>query len=233
MKSGRMLCMVLFFIVLIPTAAWSDTKTGEWVRVSELDGIIGYTRWTSLTSVDEVKAVGTVNAPVPVIEALCRDIPAQPEYMYKCTEAYRISPPGAAITPDRFYAYNRTGMPWPADDRFGVALVEYALDGKTGALHIVAREASVTMEKEPADAVRMPLVRMTFVVTPVGENTSEVLYQVLADPGGNLPSFIVNLFSKNLGIRTIAGIREMAKKEKYRGASSVITTTPWTEDRTP
>ncbi len=233
MKSRLILCIVLLFVILFPSTVLSETKTGEWEAVSELDGIIGYTRWTSLTSVDEVKALGTVDAPVSVIEALVRDISAQPQYMFKCTEAYRITPPGVKITTDRFYAYNRTGMPWPADDRIGVALVEYTIDRKTGALHIAAEETPVKMENEPVDAVRMPLVRMTFIVTPLGENRSEVLYQVLADPGGNLPSFIVNLFSKNLGIKTIAGIREMVKKEKYRGAASVITTTPWTGTKEP
>ena len=233
MKSRLTLCMVWLFVLFCPTATWSETKFGEWVTVSELDGITGYTRSTSLTSVDEVKAVGTVDAPVPVIEALVRDISAQPEYMFKCTEAYRITPPGEEITTDRFYAYNRTGMPWPADDRFGVALVEYTIDRETGAIHIAAREAPVEMKNEPGNAVRMPLVRMTFVITPIGENRSEVLYQVLADPGGNLPSFIVNLFSRNLGIKTIAGIREMVKKENYRGAVSVLTTTPWTGAKEP
>lgn len=50
----------------------------------------------------------------------------------------------------------------------------------------------------------------------------------VAPPVGRLPKFLVNLFSKKMGVDTIAGLREMVKKEKYRNAKALLTTTPWT-----
>ena len=45
-----------------------------WKKIGESDGIVGYTRPTTKSSVDEIKAVGIVDAPVAVIEAVIRDI---------------------------------------------------------------------------------------------------------------------------------------------------------------
>lgn len=226
----RMLFLMIMLFWLLPAAVpcfAEEVRTGEWNEVSELDGIVGYTRWTSLTSVDEVMAVGTVDAPVAVIEAVLRDIPAQPEYMFRCVEAVVVDVPGMENRTDAFCAYNRTGMPWPVDDRYGIARAEYLIDHQTGTLHIRAREIEGDFDVPVQNAVRMPLTRMKIVIVPLESGGCKMTYQVLADPGGSLPSFVVNLFTKNLGIKTIAGIREMVKREKYRGAPSVVTTTPY------
>jgi len=47
----------------------------------------------------------------------------------------------------------------------------------------------------------------------------------MSDPGGGLPAFLVSILSHDLGVKTIAGIRRMAKQEKYRQATAVTTTT--------
>jgi hypothetical protein len=64
-----------------------------------------------------------------------------------------------------------------------------------------------------------------YILVPKGPDKTEVTYIALGDPGGNLPSFVVNLLTKNLSIRTIASMREMVKKDKYKNVKSVVTTT--------
>ena len=95
----------------------SAAEIGDgWKKVNESEGIVGYTRPAASTSVDEVMAIGIVKASVPVIEALLRDASAQPEYMFMCSEAYKLQLPGWQTTEDIKFIYNKTDMPWPVND---------------------------------------------------------------------------------------------------------------------
>jgi len=71
----------------------------------------------------------------------------------------------------------------------------------------------------------MPLVIVDYTLAPKGPDKTEVTYEALADPGGNLPAFVVNLLTKNLSIETISSIRKMVKKDKYKNIKAVVTTT--------
>lgn len=218
-------CMVL---IAVAVTAVAEIRVSEWEEVSGRDGIVGYTRMTSLTEVEEVKAVGVVEAPVAVIEAVIRDVEAEPQFMYKCAEAAEFTPLGLPETDDIGYVYNRTGMPWPVSDRDVVVKSALMVDAKTGTLFVRSREVEEVYPHASSGLVRMPILRYIMIVTPLDESKSQVHYQVLTDPGGSLPTFLVNLFSKNMGVDTIAGLREMVKKEKYRNARTLLTTTPWT-----
>jgi hypothetical protein len=222
-------CVTVFMVVIaFAVTAASEIRVSEWKEVSSRDGIVGYTRMTSLTEVEEVKAVGVVEAPVAVIEAVIRDVEAEPQFMFKCAEAVEFNPPGLTMTDDIGYVYNRTSMPWPVNDRYVVVKSVLMVDTTTGTLYVRASEVTADFPHAPSGLVRMPILRYIMIVSPLGESKSQVYYQVLADPGGRLPKFLVNLFSKSMGVDTIAGLREMVKKEKYRNTKILLTTTPWT-----
>lgn len=228
MRKRHYVTVFLAAIVMVALTAGAEVRVSDWKEVSGRDGIVGYTRMTSLTDVEEVKAVGVVEAPVAVIEAVLRDVEAQPLYMFKCAEASEVDLPGLAATGDIKYIYNRTSMPWPVDDRYGVVKSQFMVDAKMGTLYMRAHETVEDYPQAPSGAVRVPLARGIMIVSPLGESKSQVHYQVLADPGGSLPTFVVNLFTKSLGVETIAGLRETVKKEKYRNAKALVSTTPWT-----
>lgn len=223
-------CAIILVVLMIAVAMTATAKIhlGEWKEVNSKDGIVGYTRMTSLTKVEEVKAVGVVEAPVAVIEAVLRDVEAEPQYMYKCAEARTVTLPGLTATNDISQVYNRTSMPWPVSDRYVVVKSELMVDTKTGTLYVRARELTADYSRAPSGAVRVPLVRYIMIVTPLGESKSQVHYQVLSDPGGSLPTSVVNLFSNSMGVDTIAGLRKMVEMKKYRNAKVLVTTTPWT-----
>jgi len=227
MKIWKVIAVVSILSLLTSFPASAEDIEGGWKKVNESEGIVGYTRPAPSTSVDEVMAIGIVKVSVPVIEALLRDASAQPEYMFMCSEAYKLQLLGLQTTEDVKFVYNKTDMPWPVNDRYAVFRADHMIDASTGAIRVAVKNISADFDEKDKKAVRMPITIGQCIATPVSENETEVLYQVLADPGGNLPSWLVNMLSKNLGVKTIAGIREMVKKDKYRNASRIITTTPW------
>ena len=216
--------MIVMFIMGMCISGFSAAETG-WKKIGESNGIVGYTRSTPKSSIDEMKGVGIIDAPVAVIEALLRDASAGTEYMYKCKESSIVNTPELKNTTDSKHFYNVTSMTFPISDRDVVGKGEWSIDKATGTLYFHA-EGIKSDYKLDKKKVRMPLLIADYILVPKGPDRTEVTYTALADPGGNLPSFLVNLFTKNLSIETIAGMREMVKKDKYKNVKAVVTTTP-------
>ena len=219
----RLNTLTIFMVVMSISLAWAADE--DWKKIGESDGIIGYTRPTTRSSVDEIKAVGIVDAPVAVIEAVIRDISVMPEYMYLCEKASLINTPDMKSSGDVVYFYSLTDLPFPVSDRDAVTKSSWTIDKETGTAYCHA-EGMKTTYKQTKNIVRIPLSIIDCTLVPNGENKTQVIYQVLADPGGDLPSWLVKMMSKNYGIKTIAGLRKMVTKDKFKNVKTVVTTTP-------
>ncbi len=220
-RSLRVSIIGLILVCFCFSGAWA--AEAPWKKIGEKNGIVGFTRPTPKSSVDQMKAVGVVNAPVAVIEALLRDVPSETEWMYKCKEAAVVNTPELKSAGDILYVYNVTAMQFPVKDRDTVGKAVYTIDKATGTLymHLDGINTNYKLDKSK---VRMPYVSVDYILTPKGPDKTEVTYVALGDPGGNLPAFLVNMLTKNLSIETIASIREMVKKDKYKNAKTVVTT---------
>ncbi len=69
----------------------------------------------------------------------------------------------------------------------------------------------------------MPLVINDYMLVPKGPDKTEITYEALADPGGSLPSWLVNLLTKDICIKTVAGIRKLSATAKYKNAKIITT----------
>lgn len=210
--------------VLWTSAVMSWAADNGWKKTGESDGIVGYSRPTSQNSIDEIKAAGIVNAPIAVVEAVIRDVSVMPQYIFLCKEAYLINTPEMKSSGDIIYFYSLTDLPFPVKDRDVVAKAVWSVDKTTGTIYCHA-EGIKTTYKQNKEIVRMPLSIVDCTLIPRGKGKTEVIYQVLADPGGELPPFLVSMLTRDYGIKTIAGLRKMVKKDKYKNAKTIITTT--------
>lgn len=222
-KIIRFGALTVFMVVLSIGLSWAAED--GWKKIGESDGIVGYTRPTTKSSVDEIKAVGVVDAPVAVVEAVIRDVSVMPQYMYLCADAFLINTPDMKSAGDIVYFYSLTDMPFPVSDRDAVIRSSWSIDKATGTVNCKA-EGIKTKYKQSKDIVRTPLSIIDCTLVPKGANKTQVIYQVLADPGGELPSWLVSMLSRDYGIKTIAGLRKMVTKDKFKKVKDVVTTTP-------
>ncbi|MCX5849574.1 MAG: START domain-containing protein [Deltaproteobacteria bacterium] len=221
-KILKLSTFTIFIIYILIGAAWAADD--NWKKIGESDGIEGYARPTIRSSVDEIKAVGIVDAPIAVLEAVIRDISVMPEYIFLCKEAALINTPDMKSGGDVVYFYSLTDLPFPVSDRDAVAKSLWSIDKSTGTVYCHT-EGIKTSYKLSKDIVRTPLSIIDCTLIPRGTDKTEVIYQVLGDPCGALPSFIVNMLTNDYGIKTVAGLRQMVKKDKFRNAKKIITTT--------
>ncbi len=219
--------LAALLIVTGGTARSSETKPvpGSWRQIKEYEGIIGYARSNPRCRIDEIKAVGIIDAPLAVVEAVIRDVPGNKRFMFMCKHTDFLEIPEMKNTTDEYATYTLMEMPFPVTDREAVARVSWTVDKATGVLYAAGQ--SITTSYPPKEGViRVPMVEALYTLTPRGPNKTEISYQAMSDPGGNLPAMLVSILSHDLGVKTIAGIRKLAKEEKYRNVTAVATTTP-------
>ena len=150
-KLGILTILITGIIITIAGAA-----DDGWKKIGESEGIVGYTRPTTRSSVDEIKAVGIVDAPIAVVEAVIRDISVMPEYIFLCKEAVLINTSEMRSGGDVMYFYSVTDLPFPVSDRDVVNKVIWSIDKATGAIYCHA-EGVKTTYKQNKNIVRMPL----------------------------------------------------------------------------
>jgi hypothetical protein len=226
----RLAAVMASFLVL-SSAGYGQDTCGEWKQIRTSDGIIGYARSNPRSPVNETKAVGVVDAPVAVLEAVVRDIPAEKQWMFMCSKAYKCDPPNLTSSGDSYYSYFRQGLPWPVSDRYTIMKHELSLDKTTGTLTLQGKGIPAAVPAQESGGMRLPLVEVMCIMKPLSENKTEVTYQILADIGGSIPTPIIQMLTKSLAVDTMKNVRKMVQKEPYRSARTVVTTTQWADAR--
>ena len=60
-------------LLVLSSACFGQEACGEWRQIRSCDGITGYARSNPRSPINEAKAIGVVDAPVAVLEAVVRD----------------------------------------------------------------------------------------------------------------------------------------------------------------
>jgi hypothetical protein len=110
--------------------------------------------------------------------------------------------------------YSQTRAPWPLKDRDGVYASHFSQHYGTKAV-TVEIETAHGIRPESDDFVRVENAGGFWKFFPVDDNKVEVIYEMHADPGGNIPSWVVNWFLVDKPLKDMKNMRERVKMEKY------------------
>jgi len=184
----------------------------EWEELFTEEGIKVWKREIPGTSLVEFRGRGLVEAPIRRLAAIIRHDERKVEWMQNCVNAFTVEHYG----PGHMASYNRTGSPVPlVSDR------DVVVEGKTQ-MFPAEKRVLVHFEKidhakmPPIDGVvRMPRLRGYWDMKQIDGHTTELTYQIQADPGGLLPKWVVNWASKKLPYHTIANARKQVVKDGY------------------
>ena len=204
---------LLAAILGILLAPGTGSSEAEWKLALQRDGIEVSTRAVAGSDLDEFIGTTVIDASVNVIEAVIDDVPAAPQWMVDCREARIIR----KIDENVSVVLNVTKTPWPMWDRETLLVSMKQKDAKTGTVtfsfHSI-KDPDVPIGRKN---VRIPAIDGQWVLNAIGEGHTKVTYAVKSNPGGSVPRFISQRTSWNIPYRTLLGLRNMVKKDKYRG----------------
>ncbi len=189
-----LLATVLLASVRLPAETeWTLKKTGDEMWV--------YTRDRVGSDIKEVRLVMKVDATITEINAVLDDAKRQTEWVYRCTEAYDL---GGRIDTGWYY-YSRIDMPWPMEDRDLAAKV---VGDKSPSAYESRSIAAPQRTKRVDDCVRITDFDVhTSYRALAGGTRTEVTYELHSEPGGAVPTWLVNMFVDKGPVETMTKLR--------------------------
>lgn len=207
--TGRLFGMMCCAMLLASIAGAAE---GQWELIGSADGVDTYRMTHPGTEICTFKGVGFVDAKIEIIGEVFRDIPAFPQWMANCRHAEVLK----AIDRNTYIIRTVISAPFPYKDRDMVVENQSTYNFENGTALLTFRLAKNFNFPEQECCLRLTELEGQYYFEYFGRDKTRVTYQYRSDPGGNVPVGMANEFQiRHYPAINIAGLREMAKKEKY------------------
>jgi hypothetical protein len=116
---------------------------------------------------------------------------------------------------DRFYVYSEVGVLWPFNNRDEITLsvVKRKEDSVEITIEITIIQDFVLEKK---GIIRMSSGNGEWIFTPIENGKTKIYHRFGADPGGNIPAWIVNIFLVDAPYKTMLALQERAAKLSFK-----------------
>jgi len=203
-----LLLSFLLLLKLLPARAQTD-----WKLNTESDGIKIYTGLVPGSKIKAVMVDCDFKATASQFVAVLMDIKASPEWLYHtkfCTVLKQVSPS------DLFY-YSEVSLPWPAENRDFVChlTITQKTDTKVITMDGPAVPGFVPVK---AGIVRIGRSASQWIITPLANGELRVKYTLHVDPGGDLPTWLVNMFAAEGPMQIFKKLKLQLQKPVYKNA---------------
>ncbi|PSR14131.1 MAG: hypothetical protein DA408_17295 [Bacteroidetes bacterium] len=201
---------VLLFLcagATLRAAATFEAPVFSWKLMKSTNNIKVYQRSSDQSSIDEIRIKAVFKTELNHFLTLLSDASRYPEWVFKCSGSRRVR----TVSPTEFYYYVLTDFPWPLADRDLVVHSTQHHDPVTGDLILTSRSAPKFVE-EVSNVVRIQLFATTWRVTTPQPNQVNIDYQVVTDPAGSLPDWVVNLGLTRGPLQTMINFTELVER---------------------
>ncbi len=200
----------------------SSPAFAQWKLLTKKYGIKVYRRASNSSQFHIFRAVGVVKAPPSRVFTIVQDIKKMPRWVEGAHNVRLIKKNFNAksynLKINQYYQifYAMAKVPWPFENR------DYILKGTVG--YRQKQKASrikltnVRHRKYPPKKglTRMRIMRINMSIKAVNKGAHALVdFTVHADPGGNLPPWIVNYMAKNEPLKSLRKLRRLASSGNY------------------
>jgi len=194
-----------FSFLLVFSVFPSSSGLNEWELRKNKHGIKVFSREVKNWRFKELKAVMIVDFPIKMVVDQLRAIEDYPGWVYSCDESQIISE-----SKNKIVYYLNFDAPWPVKDRDIV--IESEIEEFKSIVKLKG-EGTHTYLAETGGSVRIPYFHSEYTIRIIDQNTTEINYQVKLDPGGWLPSWIVNLASNQGPYLSFYNLKKKLQRE--------------------
>lgn len=197
-----LLFVLLPFIVLAQNSAHLDAT---WEFVNEKPGLKVYTRSPVHSSIKELRIKVELTGHIDTLMSIVNDANHFGNWVYKCSDSERV------IAPDGYsnaYAAT-TDFPFPMADRELVAKSKQWID-QDGRYHTHTLCAADEIPNK-SGIVRIQNYESRWIIEQLEEGKLIIDYVSSVDPGGKIPTWVVNLAITSGPIKTFERLIELVE----------------------
>lgn len=213
----RVICAGL--VLALGLSAGGVARGADWELLSEDEGIRVWKKQIEGSDFVAFRGRGIIKAPILNVAAVIRDADRETEWMENCVDGKTLR----FLSATDAIVYNRTGSPAPLiSDRDTVLKSVTTVMPKDKTVLIEFSQVEDPKMPPKEGVVRMPVLKGHWKLRQVGAYATELEYQVLADPGGSLPAWLVNLVSRKMPFHTVERMRKQVSAGGYEQHRQIL-----------
>jgi len=201
-ETSFVLSLSILFILYSSGLFAQTSETDGWKLAKDKQGIKVYTRCLEGSKLKELKVYTELNTSPEVLVQILMDV----SHYNNWTENIKYSKLLKKISEEEIIIYSELKTLWPFDNRDAVdrARIQWSVNKDTVTFEIKSIRDYIP-EKE--GVVRMPLADGEWRIYRMSPDKVKVVYHFAVDPGGRIPSWLVNMFIVDGPIKTLNNLK--------------------------
>ncbi|MEN8146623.1 MAG: START domain-containing protein [Campylobacterota bacterium] len=207
-------------------------EADEWSLVKEKNGVTVHTREVNGSDFLEFRGETVVEASVGTLVAILYDTSNAPAWLHECSFGMTLE---EAVFEEN-YIFQIYDLPFPVSDR--QVILHSRLSWTQEGARLETQEANTYCDNNQAsrckrvtetDLIDIERSRGHYIFTPLSEKKTKVLWQQHVEPGGSIPTWLVNLLVVDIPFNTLLQLQTLVKDEKYRDMTEVKLRDMWSK----
>jgi hypothetical protein len=173
-----------------------------WQLKTSKDGITVYTRKVDGSEILEFKATMTVDTPLAKIIPVFDDEKKLSSWYYQCTHSELVK----KEDPNNKIVYIVLHLTWPVTERDSYFRETKSIDEKNSSVNY-SIQALPDYLPAKSGKVRVLMINSHWSFTPLSDGKTEIYFQQHSNPGGSIPSFLVNALAVDTPMNSLKNFR--------------------------
>lgn len=211
-KNKKTKLFAIFFLLSSPNplAMAQETNLPNWVLNSDEDGISTYRMEPAPESAIAFRGEGIIDAPIAKVVSVLVDVNKLIDWLPDTAEIRVLK----QISPTDWLIYDRASVPFPFKDRD--YLIQFHIEIDPILQTATLTEKSVTDPAyPPLKYVRGNIIRSVYTIESRKEGSQTfVRLELEAEPGGDIPIWLVRTFSKESPRKMLKALIKQATKSE-------------------
>jgi hypothetical protein len=212
-KSTFLLSIVLSGITLLTGLFHPAYGQQDWVLKEEKEGISVFTRNFPDSKFKAIKVKCELTASLSQFVAVILDVNTGVQWVYSTKSTALLK----QVSPSELYYYSEVNLPWPLTNRDFIAHLIATQDPDTRVVTINGPTVPDYLPLKPG-IVRVAHSEGKWVITPLAGGRIMVEYTLRTDPGGSIPTWLVNLFATKGPSESFRNLKVQLQKPVYVNA---------------
>jgi ribosome-associated toxin RatA of RatAB toxin-antitoxin module len=183
----------------------SFVNENDWTKSLDKDDIVIYTRSVESSPFHEFLAETEMTGTIDKFREIITDFERYPEWLPDCKSAVIIENPDS----NDFTYHMKIKVPFPFSNRDIIQQIVLSESGNTLLVEIISQPKKMKKNK---DFVRMETADGRWIIDKITDEKISIKFQYLADPGGGVPTWLVNTFIVKNPHKTLQNLREMMQE---------------------
>lgn len=192
-----------------------STSGAAWELQRNDEQAMAYSRIDKATGLQVCRVETVMKASLNALVAMQRDAARIPQWMDGVKSSRIVQ------EADNYYiTHTLVPSPWPVKDRDSVVRSDIRQqDDGSVLIEFASVEGVVPLQK---NYERVQNVKGCWCFTPLQDGKTRVEYEVMVDPGGKLPAWLVNRFALDVPYNSIKQMHKLVRDPQYQQARSWI-----------